>query len=73
MEEDYILVSKSRLISLLQTEEEMSRLQNGGVDNWEWYSESLSGEFDDMPSLTEAEDEIYNRISNMECGDKFDG
>ncbi len=29
-------------IDLLIDQEKLSRLEEGGVDNWEWYSESLN-------------------------------
>ena len=34
-------ISKARLKQLLEAEEELNALNAGGVDNWEWYGESL--------------------------------
>ncbi len=36
-------------ISLLIDSEKLSRLEEGGVDNWEWYSDSLKlgGDFEE--------------------------
>ena len=40
-EDTMILVSAKRYEELLKTEKELAALEAGGVDNWEWYSESL--------------------------------
>ena len=40
---DTISISKQEYFSLLCAAEKLSRLENGGVDNWEWYSESIYG------------------------------
>ena len=34
-------ISKSEHNSLLETEKKMAALEKGGVDNWEWYEDSL--------------------------------
>ena len=49
MTEETITISKTRYKELLRTEKELAALEAGGVDNWEWYSESLrdAGLFDD--------------------------
>ena len=36
-----ITISKKEYLSLLVTAEVLTRLEIGGVDNWEWYGESL--------------------------------
>jgi hypothetical protein len=48
IEEETVTISKSFYESLLRTEKELLALEAGGVDNWEWYSESLrdAGLFD---------------------------
>ncbi len=49
MTEEMITISKKRYESLLESEKELDCLHAGGVDNWEWYHESLQdgGFFDD--------------------------
>lgn len=41
MENKYIVPEK-RLRELLETEARLAALEQGGVDNWEWYSDSLN-------------------------------
>ena len=40
---DTIEISKLEYFNLLKCELKLSMLDNGGVDNWEWYDESLFG------------------------------
>lgn len=44
-----VTISSKRFQELIEAEEELLALHAGGVDNWEWYSESLreAGLFDD--------------------------
>ena len=37
-----ITISKKAYLRLLVASEELDRLEIGGVDNWEWYGESLN-------------------------------
>ena len=46
-QEDIISISKDRFADLLICEEELLRLEQGGVDNWSYYSESLNPEESD--------------------------
>lgn len=39
---DFVLVSKNHLHELLQGYFELMALERGGVDDWEWYGESIS-------------------------------
>lgn len=39
-----INISVKRYLKLLNDERTLQHLHNGGVDNWEWYSESLPEE-----------------------------
>lgn len=50
----YRKISEGALRVLLQESAELNALQNGGVDNWEWYSESLH----DSPDWNEDECEF---------------
>jgi hypothetical protein len=36
-----ITLTIERYVELLKSEECLSRLESGGVDNWDWYSDSL--------------------------------
>lgn len=36
------LVNENRLAELLREEQKLTLLENGGVDNWEWYDDSLN-------------------------------
>lgn len=49
MRGELITISKKHYEELLKSERELNALHAGGVDNWEWYSESLdqAGLFDD--------------------------
>lgn len=40
----YRLVEEKELIDLLESYNRLQALENGGVDNWEWYGASL-GDF----------------------------
>lgn len=40
-------ISKKEYEELLDRDKKLSALEAGGVDNWEWYSESLSQYYDD--------------------------
>jgi len=35
----YVKVSEQKLIELLEAENTLNCLQNGGVNNWDWYEE----------------------------------
>ena len=41
----YIL-TETQLISLLADYHKLTALENGGVDNWDWYGQSLSDYLD---------------------------
>lgn len=44
MEEKMYLVSRSDLLEMIEAQMRLAALESGGVDNWEWYGESL-GDF----------------------------
>lgn len=54
---DTITISKYEYRRLLKIEACMQLLEGGGVDNWEWYGESLFGDHLDK-NIDELEDEI---------------
>ena len=41
---EQITISKTEFLRLKIVEEKLDRLELGGVDNWEWYGESLNPE-----------------------------
>lgn len=55
-----IEIKKSKYIELLITEEQMRRLVVGGVDNWEYYSESLHN--DELLSMDDFGEEVRQNI-----------
>ena len=59
-----ITITKQKYYELLIAEEKLTRLENGGVDNWDWYGESLNprGEL----SMDEIEEEILNAVLQYE-------
>ena len=40
------IITKEEYDELIHRDEILTALENGGVDNWEWYGESLSNYFD---------------------------
>ena len=42
MLEKQYLVNESELIELLHDSLKLIALENGGVDNWDWYSQSIA-------------------------------
>ena len=56
----YYKVSERDLLNLLEALHELNALAYGGVDNWEWYSESKSNYIDDLCSTLGLDrDETY--------------
>ena len=58
-----IIIPKNKFASLLRDIDKLYRLERGGVDNWEWYGESLND--DD-------EDSSYEEIQDMSDDDLID-
>ena len=52
-----IRVSTTRLAQLEKAEKKLQALEAGGVDNWEWYSESLKDFF-----VEEEREELLDKI-----------
>ena len=50
----YVRVKVPKLAKLLRHEIELLALQNGGVDNWDWYGDCFTEKVDE---LLEADDE----------------
>ncbi len=55
-----IKITKEEYIRLRMCEEELNRLEIGGVDNWEWYSESLYP--DDKDDLDTFEEKLIKEV-----------
>lgn len=41
VEKKYVKISIDELAELIESSKKLSALECGGVDNWEWYGESL--------------------------------
>lgn len=44
--EETVTIPKEQYDRLVQAYEELSLLEAGGVDNWEWYGDALNGRLD---------------------------
>lgn len=60
MSKDTVTLTKREYFNLSVAAEELRMLHNGGVDNWEWYGESLNPE--NEPSFLDIEDELSRVI-----------
>ena len=53
------LVDENILAELLREEQKLKLLENGGVDNWEWYDDSLNPDdgitYDDIQDMSDDE------------------
>lgn len=59
-----VTMTKRRYLTLLSAEIKLQMLEAGGVDNWEWYGESLNPE--DEESYSVAIEILENEIANMD-------
>lgn len=57
-----ITISKKEYFDLRCAEERLSMLEAGGVDNWDWYGESLNPEGE--KSYSDIKDEIFEKIKS---------
>ena len=55
-----ILIERKKLISLISDSLKLQALENGGVDNWEWYGVSLTDFLDEENA--DDFDEIAERL-----------
>ena len=55
-----VKITKDEYLELLKAKEELMLLEIGGVDNWEWYGESLnpSGEIEFDVRMKELEKKV---------------
>ena len=63
-ERQYILTG-SQLLDLLQSSVELDALTCGGVDNWEWYGESIEDYINDYVTENHLEDKNIEEISQV--------
>lgn len=54
-----IIIPKNEFADLLRDSDKLNRLECGGVDNWDWYGESLN-------------DPSYEKIQDMSDNDLID-
>ena len=54
-----IIIPKNEFADLLRDSNKLNRLECGGVDNWDWYGESLN-------------DQSYEEIQDMSDDDLID-
>ena len=54
-----VIISKNEFADLLRDSDKLNRLECGGVDNWDWYGESLN-------------DSSYEKIQDMSDDDLID-
>ena len=57
-----VKIEQRKLLDLLEAYFKLAALESGGVDNWEWYSESLYSD----------EDSFYEEIQDMSDDDLID-
>ena len=57
-----MLVEREKLISLISDSLKLQALENGGVDNWGWYGESLTD------FLDEEDADSFDEIAERLCG-----
>jgi len=61
--EDKITITKKHYLELIIDSEKLNRLERGGVDNWDWFGESMNP--DDKPDMDTFEEEEKLRISKL--------
>ena len=57
-----VTVTKADYFQLLCSANRLEKLENGGVDNWEWYGESLNQD----TNIDDDEEEIFSKVLKME-------
>ena len=62
VEIEYVKIPVYQLTNLLKDSDELSALKRGGVDNWQWYCESLNDYFDDDKDYEEIVKRNYEVI-----------
>lgn len=65
-----IEISKLEYFNLRLDSEKLLRLENGGVDNWDWYGESIYGEDTNEKDWDSFEEQLKDEIWENRKGDK---
>ena len=73
-----IEISYEQYKELLDREEKLSALEVGGVDNWEWYDESLEGYYKKKKLENLVDDTLREildivAVSDISCEDSLNG
>jgi len=63
MDEPTVSITKKDYVRLLKADAELNRLNLGGVDNWEWYGDSLNP--DGEKDIDDVFEEIEKRVEAM--------
>ena len=58
----YYLVTEDDLKTLLRESFELNALQSGGVDNWEWFSDSIADSLKDYNTFYSTNHETIDEI-----------
>ena len=69
MSKRYVLISEEELKELFVTQIKYNALVQGGVDNWDWYSESIQNFAEDLNKeglLGESADEVFDTYAEKE-------
>ena len=61
--EEQITITKREYLNLLKRDAKLGFLEAGGVDNWEWYGESLNP--DGGESYSDVRDFLDKQINNI--------
>lgn len=61
------IIDKNMLHQLIKNSLILAALENGGVDNWEWYGDSLN-DFLKQANAQEFEELIVNELAHMNVG-----
>ncbi len=62
----YVKVPVGTMIELLTTANVYMALTNGGVDNWEWYGESISQFEDEHGDIDATEKDVFDLYEKVE-------
>lgn len=65
----YVVINTERLADLLRSEIELSALQAGGVDNWDWYGDCFD---ENTRELLDADNETIIRSEGFTIKDTDD-
>ena len=55
-----IIIPKNKFANLLRDSDKLYRLECGGVDNWEWYGESLNNDDPSYEEIQDMSDDDFN-------------